>query len=56
MKVVIQRVSQAQVAIEDMRLKTNGTENIGAKRRRRDDIDKFVGPMPSVRVDIEEER
>ena len=49
-------LSQAQVAIEDMRLKTNGTENIGAKRRRRDDIDKFVGPMPSVRVDIEEER
>lgn len=49
-------LSQAQVSIEDMRLKTNGTENIGKKRNRRRDIDKFVGPMPSVRVKCEEER
>lgn len=47
-------LSQRPVAIEDMRLKTNGAENIGAKRKRRRDIDKFVGPMPNVRVKLSE--
>ena len=45
-----------QVEIESMKLKTNGAENIGAKRKRRNDVDKFIGPMPSVRANIEEER
>lgn len=49
-------LSQIQVEIESMKLKTNGAENIGAKRKRRNDVDKFIGPMPSVRANIEEER
>lgn len=48
-------VSQTQVGIEDMRLQTNGAEAIGAKRKRRRDIDKFIGPMPSVRVKLDKE-
>lgn len=47
-------LSDFQIGIDEMRLDTNGTEKVGIKRIPRRDVDKFIGPMPKVSIDMEE--
>ena len=47
--------SDSEIGIEKMRLKTNGTEEVGSKRIPKRNIDKFVGPMPKVTISLEDE-
>lgn len=43
------------IHLEDMKLERNGTQNIGKKRIPRGDVSNFVGPMPDLRKEIEED-
>lgn len=47
-------LSDFQISIDEMRLDTNGTEKVGTKRIPRRDVDKFIGPMPKISMDLEE--
>ncbi len=47
-------LSDFQISIDEMRLDTKGTEKVGKKRIPRRDVEKFIGPMPKVSIDIEE--
>lgn len=49
-------LSDMQVAIEEMNLRTNGSENIGARRNQRRDVGNFVGPMPNVIIESTESK
>lgn len=42
--------SSKKIAIEDMRLKTNSSEEVGTKRIPRKDVGEFIGPMPDVTI------
>lgn len=44
-----------EIHLEDMKLERNGTQNIGKKRIPRGDVSSFVGPMPDLRKEIEED-
>lgn len=48
-------IENLQIRLEDMKLERNGTENIGKKRTPRRDVSSFVGPMPDLRKEIEED-
>ena len=48
-------IENLEIHLEDMKLERNGTQNIGKKRVPTGDVSKFVGPMPDLRKQIEED-
>ena len=47
-------VESSKIRLKDMKLERNGTQNIGRNRIPRKDVPKFVGPMPDLKKEIEE--
>lgn len=48
-------VENLEIRLEDMQIERNGTQNIGRRRTPRGDVNKFVGPMPDLTREIEED-
>ena len=48
-------IENLAIYLEDMKLECNGTQNIGKKRIPRGDVSNFMGPMPDLRKEIEED-
>ncbi len=49
-------VDNLNIRLEDMKVDRNGAQNIGKKRVPRNDVGKFVGPMPDFTNYIEDDR
>ena len=49
-------VDNLNIRLEDMKVDRNGAQNIGKKRVPRNDVSKFVGPMPDFTNYIEDDR
>lgn len=47
--------SDSEIGIDEMRLKTRGTEEVGSKRIPKRNIDEFVGPIPKTTISLDEE-
>ena len=48
-------IDNLEIHLEDMKLERNRTQNIGKKRIPRGDVSSFVGPMPDLIKEIEED-
>lgn len=48
-------IENLEIRLEDMKIERNGTQNIGKKRIPRGDVSSFIGPMPDLKKEIEED-
>ena len=48
-------LNNKKIKLDNMKLERNGAQNIGRKRTPRNDVDKFVGPMPDISKALQEE-
>lgn len=48
-------IENLEIHLEDMQIERNGTQNIGKKRTPTGEVSRFVGPMPDLKKEIEED-